>query len=593
MATSATAPPSASSPPAALRRFGRFTLVQLLGKSRRTMVWRVRDPHAVQPRLLVLPRSVPAVGEGVDRWLQRVGRAARLDHPLLAVPIEVAHHEGWPYVTYASDDLPLLAEQVDQQGLAPDACAALAVGLLEALAFAHDAEVVHRDLQLFSILVTDKGAPRLLGLEVAGIDAAGADEADAHGRIGLRAAAQADVLQAGVLMHHMLVGRPALDEPDARKVVERLPPLGREVLRLPFTTPRPVPEPLRAIVNRAVDRQERQRYHNARTLSRALEGWLRAEGEKDGGPLHIVQERIRAAGVLPSSPGGAERAARLGLMERGRTDELAEVLLEDVGLAFELLRAVNTAQVRGGQVSGNGVVLTVRRSIAMIGLDGVRRVALALRPWPGPLSAQGAENLARALDRARRAARMATVIRPAGYDAEVVYLVALLQNLGRLIVQYHLPDEAVQIGRLMMPAPTEDGLGTEPGMSEQMASMAVLGADIESIGVAVARWWGLDDTVVHMMRRHSLGAMVRTPENDADQLRVAASCANEAIDALALPATRVLGGLQTVVQRYGRVLGLTLRDLQAAIQPGATAPASPASDPPTARPRPVERRSNP
>jgi hypothetical protein len=149
-------------------------------------------------------------------------------------------------------------------------------------------------------------------------------------------------------------------------------------VRLPFSTPRPVPEPLRVIVNRATDRQERQRYRSARTLH-ARAGRL-AAGEADAG---------RAAGPAPGPPAQrrrvagvarwGQRAARLALMERGRTDELAEVLLDDVALAFELLRAVNTAQVRGGQVSGNGPVLTIRRSIAMIGLDGVRRVALALR----------------------------------------------------------------------------------------------------------------------------------------------------------------------------------------------------------------------
>ena len=113
----------------------------------------------------------------------------------------------------------------------------------------------------------------------------------------------------------------------------------------------------------------------------------------------------------------------------------------------------------------------------------------------------------------------------------------------------------------------------------------MLGVDLEAIGTAVARWWGLDDSVVHMMRRHSLAAPVRTPESDDEHLRIAASCANEAMDAIAQPARRVLPALQAVVNRYGRVLGLTLRDLQAALQPGA-------ADRPRAdddRPPPVNR----
>jgi HD-like signal output (HDOD) protein len=40
------------------------------------------------------------------------------------------------------------------------------------------------------------------------------------------------------------------------------------------------------------------------------------------------------------------------MMERERTNELADVVLDDPALSFELLRLVNSAHVRGGQVSG-------------------------------------------------------------------------------------------------------------------------------------------------------------------------------------------------------------------------------------------------
>ena len=96
--------------------------------------------------------------------------------------------------------------------------------------------------------------------------------------------------------------------------------------------------------------------------------------------------------------------------------------------------------------------------------------------------------------------------------------------------------------------------------------MAVLGVDLESIGTAVARWWGLDDSVLHMMRRLPTSTGVRHPETDDEQIRIAASCANEAVDALTLPAPRMVPALHSVVHRYGRTLNLSLRDLQAALQ---------------------------
>jgi eukaryotic-like serine/threonine-protein kinase len=42
------------------RAFGRFELRQLLGKSDRTMSWRVYDPRLQQELMLTLPRVQPA-----------------------------------------------------------------------------------------------------------------------------------------------------------------------------------------------------------------------------------------------------------------------------------------------------------------------------------------------------------------------------------------------------------------------------------------------------------------------------------------------------------------------------------------------------
>jgi non-specific serine/threonine protein kinase len=266
-------------------------------------------------------------------------------------------------------------------------------------------------------------------------------------------------------------------------------------------------------------------------------------------------------------PGAARRAARLALMERERTIELAEIVLQDPSLTFEMLRAVNTAEVRGAMIAGSGPVLTMRRAIAMIGLNGVRRAALSLRDWPGPLGEGAATRLQTAIERAQRGARIAQLLRPPGYDAEVVYLVALLQSLGRLVTHYHFAEEAAQIERLMQPMQAEgEGERDEPGMSEETASLAVLGVDIDALGAAVARYWGLDESVLHMARRFGVATAVRAIESDDDMLRATASCANELVDALHVPAQQSLAAMQRVAQRYARALDLTLRDLQQAAQ---------------------------
>jgi non-specific serine/threonine protein kinase len=560
----------------------------LLGKSAATMVWLAFDPRLEQELMLTLPRVQPATRAALDRWLEDVRGASRLAHPNLAHVVDVGVQEHWPYVAVDRALGVSLPEWLGQHGHpSPAETVAWMCQALQGLAFAHEAGVAHGDLQLHHLVVGDNGHVRLMSLEVA---RAGAtlpeDPARANDRSmamdpnrlrAQRDAAERDVLAAGLLLHHLLAGQPALDQPDPALVMTRLPPVGREPVRLPWTTPHPVPEALRAIANRATVAQQRQRYLNARTMLQALDGWRAAQAQDTGGPLALLLDRMRTIGHLPAMPDIGGRVARLTTMEGQRTDELADQILQDVALSLELLRQVNSAQVHGTQISGSGPVLTVRRAVALVGLDGIRHAGAALRVWPGPLPPEGAEAMQRTLGRARLAAYTAQVLCPPGYDPEVVFLVTLLQSLGRLLVQYHFFDEAEQIWQLMRPVPpppnAAPGTPPAPGMSEAAASYAVLGVDLESLGAAVARHWGLGDEVQHMMRRLPLDRVVRTPDGDADVLRSAASAANEAVDAVTSqqPPARMAHAISQVAQRYGRVLDTSIQQLQEALQAARTA----------------------
>jgi non-specific serine/threonine protein kinase len=563
------------------RAFGRYQLRQLLGKSDRSMVWLAFDPRASQEVMLTLPRVQPADAAGLEAWTRDARLAARLDHPNLAHVIEVGVQDHWPYVAVDRALGSTLAERLAATpGLTANEAVGWMIQALEGLAFAHEAGVAHRDLQLHHVLLSEQGTVRVMALAVASAPAATGEAAAAdraHDRAmpmdpnqlrAARLAAERDVLCAGLVLHQLLCGQPALDEPDTARVIDRLPPIGREIIRLPWGTPKPIPDALRAIANRATDRQERQRYHSARTLLRAMSGWRETDAQDSGGAIALLIDRMRSIGHLPAAPGVAQRVGRLAMAEGQRTDEIAQQILQDMALSFELLRTVNSAQVQGTQISGNGPVLTIRRAVALVGLKGVRSAAAVLRAWPGPLSPVHADALQKLMDRVRLAGHTAQVLRPAGYDPEVIYLIATLQNLGRLMVQYHFPDEAEQIRQLMQPIPpAEPGEAEQPGMTEEGASFAVLGVDSELLGAAVARHWGLNDEVLHMVRRLPAGRPVRSADSDGDVLRIAASAANEAVDVVSqLPAARIGAGLAAVAQRYARPLELTARDIGEALQ---------------------------
>jgi non-specific serine/threonine protein kinase len=577
----ATALPTATANP--IRAFGRFELRQLLGKSAGTMLWLAFDPRAGTEVMLTLPRIQPPDAASLEHWMHDVRLAARLDHPNLAPVVEFGVQDHWPFIVVDRAQGVTLGEWLAAHPApTPAEAAAWLCDVLRGMAFAHDAGVAHLDPQLHSMIVNDRGAVSLMAIGAAGDAARAAQEASRAKSIertmamdpgelrARRIAATRDVLACGVLSHRMLTGQPALDQPDTSLVIGRMSPIGRELVRLPWTTPLPIPEGLRAIINRSTSNQERLRYQNARTLLGAVTGWLDSQSEDGGGPVGVLLDRLHSVGHLPALPGLAARVARVTGLESQRTDEIADQVLEDMALSFELLRTLNSAQVQGTQIQGNGPVLTLRRIISLIGVNGVRLAANTLRAWPGPLSEPQAAALQTTLDRVRLAGYTAQALRPAGYDAQVIFLIALLQNLGRLMLRYHFAEDAEQIESLMRPnLHREPDAPEQPGLSEEAAAFAVLGVDVESLGAAVAKQWGLGDDVMHMVRRLPSTASVRKPDNDADVLRLIASAANDAVDAVTLQTgSRVAIAIGQIAQRYGRSLGITVRELTEALQIG-------------------------
>ena len=580
MVAPAPAPPAAKPNP--VRSFGRYELRRLLAKSSGTMAWLAFDPKTDQEVMLTMPRVQPPDPAALDAWLGEARKAARLNHPHIAHVIEVSAQDHWPFIAVDRANGITLGEWLAKNPVAaPVEVVPWMCQLLEGLAFAHEAGVSHLDPQLHSIVISESGTVRLMALAAAGEGLRLASESNRPPGAGAthpgeldrlrahRGSAERDLLACGVLMHQLLTGQAVLDEPDTARVIERLPPLGRDLARLPWSTPHPIPEPLRAIANRATSGQERLRYRSTRTLLRALNGWRETQALDRGGPLALLLDRLRTVGHLPTTDGIGARMARLAHVDGRRDEEIAEEILPDMALSFELLRIVNTTGVQGTQAAGSGPVLTLRRAIALLGVNGVSQAARTLRVWPGPLSDDNAARLKRLMERVRLAAHTAQALRPSGYDPEVVYLVAALQNLGRLLVQYHFPDETEQIRQLMLtePAGTEPGASEHVGLREDAAAYAVLGVDVESVGAAVARHWGLGEEVQQMIRRQPLDKPVRTASSDFEVLRDAASAANEAVDAITqLPAPRVGAALNMVAQRYARVLGVGAREIHEALE---------------------------
>ena len=555
------AAPPAAAPRAAARSLGRFQLRALLSRSSLSMLWLAEgDEGEVH---LLLPRTQPTSEAARQAWLGRASRAARLVHPQVAPVLEVGVADGWPFVASARGQGMTLGERLASgESPSPQQAAQWLAEMLPGLAFLHEGGAVHGDVNQHTLLVNEQGRALLMPFggddptALAALGGSGPPEA-AGPLAAERAAMDRDVLASGLLLHQMLTGQAALDEKDLPTAVTRV---GIEIVRLGWTMRQPVPEPLRAITNRATEREPQRRYVSARSFQRALQGWIDAQSEGGEGFVTQLIERLHRVGHLPGLPALPTRLRAVVGTERLRLDEVAEVILRDPALTFELLRQVNTAQFGN---EPEAAVSTVRRAVQLVGLQSLQRTASALKPWPGTLPPGDADALALEVRAALMAAYVARRLCPADMDGEVAYLVALLQCLGPVLLAYHFPEEAAQLRRLVQP--------TDPSvrpMDESAAAFAVIGVDVETVALAVAKHWGLDEKMRQAMRRVPLAAPVRSPDSRDDMMRLMGSAAIEAVAALSSREARSDGSsaaLARVNQRYVRALVLVQGELASAV----------------------------
>lgn len=553
MVTPAAPAPAAPAP----RRLGPFELKALLGKSAASMLWHVRDTRSPRELLLLLPRQGLAEDGEREAWLRRAALAARVEHPALAVAEDMGFVEHWPYLAYARSLGLTVDERLARHRVpVPQAAAAWLGQAAEGLAAAHDGGWLLADLQPFHLLLAEDGRARLIGLGLLG------EPGVARARH--QAGSEAEVLCLGLLLNRLLQGRSPLETSDTLEVLKRLPPEGRDFVRLGYEQAHPVDDALRAIVNRATATQPTQRYLHARPLARALEGWLERSKNPEGGAVAALLERLQRYGCLPVSRGEAVKSVAAGGLEQRHQAQMAGLVQQDAALTLELLRRVNLARRQAGAAD---TVLSLQRAITLLGQTEVRQLAAGLRPWPGVLAPERVLNLRLALARSHKAADVAVPLAPAGYDPEVLRLTALLQNLGRLLLYYHLPDEAEQVQRLMKaPEPTEEHPHPQ-GLGERQAAFSVLGCDLDALGAAAIRYLGLGEEAHMLALRPEPDAPIHPPHGDLDALRLSCSLANELVDALALPEPRRRHTLDAVTRRYARALGLTARDIQLALFP--------------------------
>lgn len=218
---------------------GVFRILRLLGQGGMSAVFLAERQRRGFRQLVALKvlRGCAFADADIARFASERDILARLHHPNIALFIDAgATDGGWPFLAMEYvEGVPLFA-YCDQHRMSVHARLRLVRGLLAALAYAHGALVVHRDLKPDNMLVTADGTPKLLDFGIARLidtEASGGSNttrvftpayASPEQLAGDPVATASDIYSLGLVLYELCTGALPWDR-DARPLSTTAPPV--------------------------------------------------------------------------------------------------------------------------------------------------------------------------------------------------------------------------------------------------------------------------------------------------------------------------------------------------------------------------------
>jgi serine/threonine-protein kinase len=267
---------------------GRYELRRPLGHGAMAVVDLADDVELARP--VALKRLAENLARDEDlrrRFLREARLAARLSHPNVVRVYDVGEDGGLPFIAMEYVEGETLAELVARRGRLPPAeAAALGAQACTALAAAHEAGLVHRDVKPQNLLLRSDGTLKLgdFGIAFGGNEATQLTQAGTllgtaayvapEQARGERVTAAADIYGVGAVLYELLTGEPP------RRVVSFSELEDDAAFRLPDLAARApgVPPDLAAAVADCLAVRPEDRPASAAALARRL---ARAAGEAE------------------------------------------------------------------------------------------------------------------------------------------------------------------------------------------------------------------------------------------------------------------------------------------------------------------------
>lgn len=298
---------------------GRYRLLSELGRGGTGVVWRAEDlllGRTVAVKEVLLPLLAPRGEQDLlrERTLREARAAARLRDPGIVTVFDVVSEQDRPFIVMELVHGRTLAEAVTEDGpLHVEAAAASGLAVLHALAHAHAAGVVHRDVKPSNVLLADDRRVVLTdwGIAQSSGDASltstgllvGSPAYVAPERIaGAPAGPAADLWGLGATLFLAVEGRPAYDRGEAMPTLMAVAADDRSRTRLagalaPVLARLLEPDPARRAGAREAEMLLRRAVSTTRDRERGAAGDVTGQLARPG-----VDARARGGALPPPVP---------------------------------------------------------------------------------------------------------------------------------------------------------------------------------------------------------------------------------------------------------------------------------------------------
>ncbi|HEY4029880.1 MAG TPA: serine/threonine-protein kinase [Caulobacteraceae bacterium] len=303
---------------------GRYLVEGMLGQGAMGVVYRARDPAIERPVAVKLVRVDLLKGEQRETYLarfrQEVQAAGRCQHPNIVTVYDYGVHDGAPFfVMEHVEGRPLDEALPRETGMGPQAAGAILLQLLGALECAHGQGVTHRDIKPANLMLMADRRIKVMDFGISGLPSSqltqagtvmGTPDYMAPEQIrGEAADARSDIHAAGVVLHELLTGRTPYDGAPLHEVMARL--VSPDPPKLAPAGPL-MPEPLRAVVARAMAKAPADRFASAAAMAQALRSALEGAAARAGAQATVIAPArtvVMPAERRPSLPEQAEAMA--------------------------------------------------------------------------------------------------------------------------------------------------------------------------------------------------------------------------------------------------------------------------------------------